>query len=140
MLRRIVEGLILAVLVWALAVRFGAGPVMVWMLFAAVAALSVWRIRYVWQRYQAHLAMAERAERMGEGDSAVEREMLALRGQQHGRGAEMTFWTGFILGGAIAADMPTPLQAGEMDDAGVGGLEGGIDIGGLGGGMDGGGM
>lgn len=130
MLRRLIEGLILAVLVWALAERFGAGPVMVWALIAAVATLSVWRIRYVWQRYQAQLALRARAERMGEGDSAVEREMLALRGQQHARGAELTFWTGFMLGGALAADAPNPAHAGDMTDLGAGAEGGMADMGG----------
>jgi hypothetical protein len=82
MLRRLIEGLFLAVLVWA------------------------------------------RAAAKGEDDGAVEREMLALRGRQHARGAELTFWTGFIMGGAIAADMPTPLHGGEMGDGGLGGIEG----------------
>lgn len=129
MLRRVIEGLGMVVLVWALAHRIGAGPVIVTILLATVAGLTIWRIRYVWHRYQIHLAMQERAERSG--NAAVHNEMLALRGQQHARGAEMTFWTGFIMGGALAADAPNPAHAGDMSEIGLGGMEGGGgDIGG----------
>lgn len=130
MLRRVIEGLGMVVLVWALSHRIGAGPVIVTVLLATVAGLTLWRIRYVWHRYQIHLAMQARAERSG--NTAVQNEMLALRGQQHARGAEMTFWTGFIMGGALAADAPNPAVAGEMGDMGIGGgAEGGMaDMGG----------
>ena len=98
-------------------------------------------IRNVWQRYQRHLFVQSRVRSGNKPatNTAVENEMLALRGQQHGRGAELTFWTGFMLGGAMTLDAPNPAHAGDMYDLdSVGGADSGGDIGGsIGGGLGG---
>jgi hypothetical protein len=141
MLRRLFEGLIMLVVIWAVLNRVDSGLVSVVILIGAVIALTAWRIRNVWQRYQIQMLMQSRprSDSNGAANSAVENEMLALRGQQHGRGAELTFWTGFMMGGAMTLDAPNPAHAGDMSElGGIGGADSGGDIGGsIGGGLGG---
>jgi hypothetical protein len=141
MLRRLFEGLIMLVVIWAVLNRVDSGLVSVVILIGAVTVLTAWRIRNIWQRYKMHLFVQSRV-RSGDKppeNAAVENEMLALRGQQHGRGAELTFWTGFMLGGAMTLDAPNLAHAGDMYDLdSVGGADSGGDIGGsIGGGLGG---
>ncbi len=123
MLRRVLEGSGLIFLIVLAAYRIDIGFMIPLLAIAGVIAFTVWRIRNLWRRYQAH-QVARRAP----VNAAVGNEMLALRGQQHGRGAELTFWTGFMMGGAMITD--TPVSAGEGSEMGVGAAEGGMDIGG----------
>tara|TARA_R110002110_G_scaffold260260_3_gene475979 strand:- start:1083 stop:1505 length:423 start_codon:yes stop_codon:yes gene_type:complete len=138
MLRRLFEGLIMLVVIWAVLNRVDSGLVSVVILIGAVIALTAWRIHKVWQRFQIQQMMQSRPRNEPvAANSAVENEMLALRGKQHGRGAELTFWTGFMLGGAMATDAPHPAHAGDMSELGGGSDSGGDIGGGLGGGLGG---
>ena len=140
MLRRLFEGLVMLIVVWAVLNRVDSGPVSVIILVSAVIAFTAWRIHRVWQRYQMRMFIQSRPRNEPEAaNTAVENEMLALRGKQLGRGAELTFWTGFVLGGAMALDAPNPAHAGDMYDLdSVGGADSGGDIGGsMGGGVGG---
>jgi hypothetical protein len=137
MLRRVFEGLIMLVVIWAVLNKVDSGLVSVVILIGAVIALTAWRVHKVWQRFQIQQMMQSRPRNTPTAaNAAVENEMLALRGQQHGRGAELMFWTGFMLGGAMATDAPNPAHAGDMSE--LGGADGSGDIGGgLGGGLGG---
>lgn len=140
MLRRLFEKLIILVVIWAVLNRVDSGPISVVILVAGVFALTAWRIHKVWQRYQMRVLIQSRPRNVPEAsNSAVENEMLALRGKQHGRGVELTFWTGFVMGGAMAMDAPNPAHAGDMYELdSVGGADSGGDIGGsIGGGLGG---
>ncbi len=115
MLRRLFEGLIMLIVVWAVLNRIDSEIVSVVILVGAVVAFTAWRIHKVWQRYQLRVAIQSRPRNEpGVANAAVENEMLALRGKQLGRGAELTFWTGFVMGGAMAMDAPNPAHAGDM--------------------------
>ena len=140
MLRRVFEGLVMLIVVWAFLNRVDSGPVSVIILVGTVFAFTAWRIHNLWKRYQLRVAIQSRQrDEPAAANSAIENEMLALRGRQHGRGVELTFWTGFVLGGAMAMDAPNPVHAGDMHELdSVGGADSGGDIGGsLGGGFGG---
>ena len=141
MLRRVFEGLIMLVVIWAVLNKVDSGLVSVVILIGAVIALTAWRIQRLWQRYQMRMMVQSRprSDASRAANSAVENEILALRGQQHGRGAELTFWSGFMMGGVLAADAPNPAHGGDMSElGGIGGSDSGGDIGGgLGGGLGG---
>lgn len=126
MLRLVLEGLGFLLLVAVFFGRVDTGFMLPILAVAGVIGFTVWRISNFWRRYQVHTMVQNRPV---DRNIAVENEMLALRGKQHGRGAELTFWTGFMLGGALAADAPMA-QAGDGGDAAIGGGEGGADIGG----------
>lgn len=137
MLRRLFEGLIMLIVIWAVLNRVDSGIVSVVILVGAVVAFSAWRIHKVWACYQTHRLVQARPQPAA--SRAVENEMLALRGKQHGRGAELTFWTGFVMGGVMTLDAPNPAHAGDMYELdSVGGADSGGDIGGsMGGGFGG---
>lgn len=126
MLRRVLEGLGLLLLVAVFFGRVDAGFMLPILAVAGVIGFTAWRIRNLWRRYQVHTMVHNRSV---DRNIAVENEMLALRGKQHGRGAELTFWTGFMLGGALAADAPVA-QAGNGGETATGVGESGMDIGG----------
>lgn len=126
MLRRLLEGVGLLLLVGMMLSRFEVGFMLPIISVVGVIGFTAWRIKNLWQRYQVHTLVRRRPANR---NVAVENEMLALRGQQHGRGAELTFWTGFMMGGALAADSPGALGGGG-EEAGLGGMEGGMDAGG----------
>ena len=126
MLRRLLEGCGLLLLVAVLFNRVGVGFMVPALAVGAVISFTAWRIRNLWHRYQVHKMVQQRPESR---NTAVENEMLALRGHQHARGAELTFWTGFMMGGAMMADAPAA-HAGDGGDAAMSGIEGGMDIGG----------
>ena len=140
MLRRLFEGLIMLVVIWAVLNKVDSGLVSVVILIGAVIAFTAWRIHKVWQRYQMRVMIQSRPRNAPEAaNAAIENEMLALRGKQHGRGVELTFWTGFVMGGAMSLDAPNPAHAGDMYELdSVGGADSGGDIGGsMGGGLGG---
>jgi hypothetical protein len=122
MLRRLLEGFGLLFLVVVLFNRLDVGFMLPILSGAGVVAFTAWRIYKLWNRYQVHVMVRNQPANR---NIAVENEMLALRGHQHARGAELTFWTGFMLGGAMVADAPS--FAGEGM---AGGAESGMDIGG----------
>jgi len=126
MLRRLLEGVGLLLLVALVFSRFEVGFMLPILSVLAVIGFTAWRIKNLWHRYQVH-TMVHRMP--ANRNVAVENEMLALRGQQHGRGAELTFWTGFMMGGALAADSPAA-HAGDGGDVSGAGGEGGMDMGG----------
>jgi len=95
MLRRLLEGVGLLLLVALVFSRFEVGFMLPILSVLAVIGFTAWRIKNLWHRYQVH-TMVHRMP--ANRNVAVENEMLALRGQQHGRGAELTFWTGFMMG------------------------------------------
>ena len=125
MLRRVLDGLGMLLLVVVVFNRLDVGFMLPILACAGVVAFTVWRIHKLWNRYQVHVMVRNQPANR---NIAVENEMLALRGQQHGRGAELTFWTGFMLGGAMVADAPT--FAGDGGEGMAGGAAGGMDIGG----------
>jgi hypothetical protein len=122
MLRRLLEGFGLLFLVVVLFNRLDVGFMLPILSGAGVVAFTAWRIYKLWNRYQVHVMVQNQPANR---NIAVENEMLALRGHQHARGAELTFWTGFMLGGAMVADAPS-----FAGDGMAGGAEGGMDIGG----------
>lgn len=126
MLRRLLEGIGLLLLVAMAFSRFDVGFMLPILSAAGVVGFTAWRIKNLWHRYQVHTMVRQASANR---NPAVENEMLALRGQQHGRGAELTFWTGFMMGGAMMVDAPAALAGDSVDVAGGGG-EGGMDIGG----------
>lgn len=126
MLRRLLEGCGLLLLVALLFNRVDVGFMLPILAVLAVVGFTAWRIRNLWHRYQVHRMVQQRPENR---NVAVENEMLALRGHQHARSAELTFWTGFMMGGAMMADAPSA-HAGDGGDSTMGGAEGGMDIGG----------
>ena len=103
MLRRVLEGLGMLLLVVVFN-RLDVGFILPILACAGVVAFTVRRTHKLWNRYQVHVMVRNQPANR---NIAVENEMLALRGQQHRRGAELTFWTGFMLGGAMVADSPT---------------------------------
>lgn len=93
-------------------------------------ALTTWHIHKFWQRYQMHpFVQARLRNEPVTANSAVENEMLTLRGKQHDHGEELTFWTGFVMGGAMTLDAPNPAHAEMCELDSVGGAESGGDIG-----------
>jgi hypothetical protein len=142
MLRRVFEGLVMLIVVWAVLNRVDSGPASVIILVGAVFAFTTWRIHNVWKRYQLRVAIQSRScKEPAAANSAIENEMLALRDKQHSRGFKLTFWTGFVLGGALAMDAPNLAQAGNMHELdSFGGADSGGDIGGSLGGVFGGDM
>ncbi len=126
MLRRMLEGLGLLLLVVVFFGRVDTGFMLPILAVAGVIGFTAWRIRNLWRRYQVHTMVQNRRV---DRNIAVENEMLALRGKQHGCGAEMTFWTGFMMGGALVADAPMA-QAGNGGETATGGGESGMDSGG----------
>lgn len=125
MLRRLLEGCGLLLLVAMLFSRIDVGFMLPILAATAVVGFTAWRIRNLWRRYQVHTMVRQTSAHR---NVAVENEMLALRGHQQARGAELTFWTGFMMGGVMLADAPSA-QAGDGGDVGMGGSEGGMDIG-----------
>lgn len=123
MLRRALEGLGMLFLVVVLFGRLDVGLLLPIFTGAGVVTFTGWRIYKLWDRYHMHVTMRKQPIKQ---NVTVENEMLALRGQQHGRGTELTFWTGFMLGGAMVTDPPT--FAGEGDLGVAGGSEIGVNI------------
>ena len=122
MLRRALEGLGMLFLVVVLFSHLDVGLLLPIFTGAGIFTFTGWRIYKLWDRYHVHMTARKRPIKQ---NVAVENEMLALRGQQHGLGTELTFWTGFMLGGAMVTDPPT--FAGEGDLGVAGGSEIGVN-------------
>jgi uncharacterized membrane protein YgcG len=135
MLRRVFDGLLIALVAWFALARLDAGGVAVGLVLAAVLVFTGWRIVRLWRRYRYLLARLAEAEALKLSDDPAERQRAAriLRERSVMQAAEMSIWTGFFLG-AAAVDA--------SHAAGHGGYEGiGADMSGgdFGGGFDGGG-
>jgi hypothetical protein len=127
MLRRVIEGCGLALVIVMLGHRLGAGALFPVLMIVGLVAFTGWRVRGVWKRYQQRIVIQSYRPKP---DSAIANEMDALRKQQLGRGAELTFWTGFIMGGAMANPASAGGMGGDGGEMGAAGMEGGMDIGG----------
>lgn len=148
MLRRMIDGVLLAALVWLVVNRFDAGELALGVGLAAVFLFSAWRIRKLWRKYQAVMAELAAAEAALASTDMQERERAQeiLNMHRVSRASDLTLWTGFVLGTGIAGPALGPFGAGGADagswsgDMGSG-FGGGGDFGSGGdmGGMDGGG-
>ena len=140
MLRRLIDGAVLAALAWFLIVRLDAGQAVLGLTIAAVIVFTAWRIHRLWRKYRLllrELAEAE-AAKLSDDPKEVERAERILRERRMMRAADMTLMSGFVLGGAAASDY-VPMDHG----AGMGGGHdgfGGDGAGGFGGGDLGGGF
>ena len=140
MLRRIVDGLLIALVAWFALARLDAGALAVGIVLAGVIVFTGWRIAALWRKYRRlvhELAAAEAAKRSDDPATRERAErILARRNMAHA--ADMTLWTGFVLGGA-AIDMSQSTAHG-AGSGGEGGYDGvGADMGGGGFGYGGGG-
>lgn len=139
MLRRILDGLVLAVLVWFIFVRLDAGEVALGLALAVVIAFTGWRIYRLWQKYRhllAELAAAQALRLSDDPEDQLRAERL-LRSRRLMQAADMSLMSGFVLGAAVT-DYAPMAGGGEMG-AGVDGMAG-DDGGGFGGGDMGGGF
>jgi hypothetical protein len=144
MLRRLVDGLLIALVAWFALARLDAGGVAIGLVLAAVFLFTGWRIAALWRKYRHLLRERDAAQAALQSDDAAERERaertLNSRRLQHA--AELTLWSGFIMG--AAASDPGP-ASGFGHDGTAGGDDWGDQGGGFGGdlgggGFDGGGM
>ena len=132
MLRRLIDGAVLAGLAWFLIVRLDAGQAVLGLALAAVIVFTGWRIHRLWRKYQRLLGelAAAKAAKLSDDPKEVERAERLLRERRMMHAADMTLMSGFVLGGA-ASDY-APMEHG----AGVGGGHdgfGGDGAGGFGG-------
>ena len=147
MLRRLIDGAVLAVLAWFLIVRLDGGEAVLGLGIAAVIVFTGWRIHRLWRKYRLllqELAAAE-AAKLSDDPKEVERAERILGQRRMMHAADMTLMSGFFLGAAATSDH-TPMAHGEGVDGnhdGIGGDGGGGfgggDLGGGFGGGDGGG-
>ena len=129
MLRRLIDGAVLAGLAWFLIVRLDAGQAVLGLAIAAVIVFTGWRIHRLWRKYQRLLAelAAAKAAKLSDDPKEVERAERLLRERRMMHAADMTLMSGFVRGGA-ASDY-APMEHG----AGVGGGHDGIGGDGAGG-------
>lgn len=147
MLRRIFDGLLIALVAWFALARLDAGALAIGIALAAAFVFTAWRIHKLWKRYKHLLTRLAEARELEASDDATERERGArmLRDRELMRAAEMGLWSGFIMGAAASAGHAAPLDGGGDGgwyDGGAGHDGGGSyggDMGGFGGGFDGGG-
>ena len=144
MLRRIFDGLLIALVAWFALSRLDAGGLAVGIAFAAVMVFTAWRIVKLWRRYRYLLAQLAEARALEASDDPAERERAArmLRDRQVMNAAEMGIWAGFVMG-AASVDPGSAIAQGGGDFAGgegFGGDSGGDSGGGFGGGFGGGDM
>jgi hypothetical protein len=144
MLRRIFDGLLIALVAWFALARLDAGGMAIGIVLAAVLVFTGWRIAKLWRKYKRlvrELAAAE-AARLSDDPAERERAERILRSRRMSEVAELSLWTGFVMG-AAAIDGHGAMAHGGYDgigaDMGGGGFAGG-DMGGGFGGFDGGGM
>ncbi len=143
MLRRLIDGVLLAILVWFLISRLDAGEALLGLALAAIFVFTGWRIYRLWQKYKHLLAELELAREQQLSDDPVEQQRAerVLRSRRMIQAAEMSLMSGFVLGAAAspAQEMFGGDPAGNADgfgsDSDGGGYAGG-DFGG--GGFDGG--
>jgi uncharacterized membrane protein YgcG len=132
MIRRLVDGLLIALVAWFALSRLDAGGIAVGLVLAAVFLFTGWRIAALWRKYRrlVHELAAAEAAKLSDDPAARARAERIMARRQMAYVADMTIWTGFVLGGA-AIDMSRSMAHG-----GIGKMGGGM---GMGGGMDGGG-
>ena len=154
MLRRVFDGLLLALLAWFTLARLEAGGVAVGLVLAAVFAFSGWRIAALWRKYRrlVHELAAAEAARLSDDPEERRAAERRLAGRRLQHASDMTLWTGFVLG-AAAVDGGNAASLGATGgydgvgaDIGGGGFVGGAGVaggytgeGGMGGGFDSGG-
>ncbi|MFT5182174.1 MAG: hypothetical protein ACI8S3_002064 [Alphaproteobacteria bacterium] len=138
MLRRLIDGALLAILAWFLIVRLDAGQVVLGIALAAVILFTGWRVHRLWRKYRRllqELAAAE-AAKLSDDPKEVERAERVLRQRRMMHAADMTLMSGFVLGSAAVNPSHASGMGGGYD--GVGSDLGGGDMGA--GGFDGGGF
>ena len=140
MLRRLIDGVLLAILAWFFIVRLDAGQVAGGLVLAVVILFTGWRIYRLWQKYKhmlAELAAAEEA-RLSDDPKEVQRAERILRSSRMMHAADMSLVSGFVLGSALSGGQMSGHggEGGDMD----GGYDGGGDGGGFTGGDFGGGF
>ncbi|NNE85222.1 MAG: hypothetical protein HKN28_14755, partial [Alphaproteobacteria bacterium] len=104
MLRRLIDGVLLAILAWFFIVRLDAGQVVGGLVLAAVILFTGWRIYRLWQKYKhllAELAAAEEA-RLSDNPKEVQRAERILRSSRMMHAADMSLVSGFVLGSALS--------------------------------------
>ena len=142
MLRRLIDGAVLAGVAWFLIVRLDAGQAVLGLAIAAVIVFTAWRIHRLWRKYRQllrELAAAE-AAKLSDDPKEVERAERILRERRMMHAAEMTLMSGFVLGSAASDLAQTEHGAGMgASHDGIGG-DGGGGFGGfdMGGGFGGG--
>ncbi|NKB49150.1 MAG: hypothetical protein GKS02_07275 [Alphaproteobacteria bacterium] len=137
MLRRLIDGVVLALLAWFILVRLDAGQVALGIVLALVIAFTGWRIFRLWQKYKhllAEYAAAQEAKLSDDPQERLRAERI-LRSRQMMQVADMTLVSGFVLGAALSNP-----SAGAMGGDGAGGFDGAGGDGGDGGGYGGGDM
>lgn len=148
MLRRLIDGVLLAILAWFFIVRLDAGQVALGLAMAVVILFTGWRVYRLWQKYKhllAELAAAEEA-RLSDDPKEVQRAERILRSSRMMHAADMSLVSGFVLGSALSGGQAAGHggeggdMAGGYDGGGDGGGGFGGDMGGGFGGGDGGGM
>ena len=141
MLRRLIDGVLLAILAWFFVVRLDAGQVVGGLVLSAVILFTGWRIYRLWQKYKhllAELAAAEEA-RLSDDPKEVQRAERILRSGRMMHAADMSLVSGFVLGSALRGGQASA-HGGEGGEMG-GGYDGAGDSGGgFGGDMGGGGF
>ena len=146
MLRRLIDGAVLAVLAWFLIVRLDGGEAVLGLVIAAVIVFTGWRIHRLWRKYRLllqELAAAE-AAKLSDDPKEVERAERILGQHRMMHAADMTLMSGFFLGAAATGDYTPMAHGGGVDGnhdgiGGDGGFGGGDMGGGFGGGDAGGG-
>ena len=143
MLRRVFDGLLIGLVAWFALSRLDAGGIAVGLVLAAVFLFTGWRIAALWRKYRrlVHELAAAEAAQLSDDPAARERAERILARRQMAYAADMTIWTGFIMGG-VAVDASRAMAYGDGGIGSEGGYDGvGADMsgGGMGGGMDGGG-
>lgn len=102
MLRRLIDGAVLAILAWLVTTHLDAGQIVIGLAIAAVVVFTVWRIHRLWRKYQQLRREFEAAQeaRLSDDPIVVERAERVLRQPQMLDVANMTVMSGFVLGGA----------------------------------------
>ena len=137
MLRRLIDGAVLAGVAWFLIVRLDAGEALLGLVIAAVIVFTAWRIHRLWRKYRLLLRelAAAKAAKNSDDPKEVERAEQILRERRMMHAAEMTLMSGFVLGGAASDYAPMDHGTGlggshdGMGGDGAGGF-GGSDMGG----------
>ena len=108
MLRRLIDGAVLAVLAWFAVVRLDAGQVVLGLAIAAVIVFTGWRIHRLWRKYQRllHELAAAEAARLSDDPKEVERAEQILYERRMMHAADMTLMSGFVLGAAASNFAP----------------------------------
>jgi len=131
----------LAVFAWFIIARLDAGEVVLGLALGVVIAFTGWRLYRLWQRYRHFLAELASAQALQLSDDPEEqlRAERMLRSRRMIQAADMSLWTGFVMG-AAATDYATMPPGGDMAGGadGMGDDGGGFAGGDFGGGFDGG--